>query len=107
VLSVIAVVIPLLATRKHLNIIFDAIILSRIMYVSLSWSGLISVELVGRIDAFFRRMLGVLPDPICLSRIVKPGRLNFIWTSVEVAKLNTSTTACGEKRNCATAALRP
>jgi hypothetical protein len=43
-------------SRKHLNIVFDAIILSRIMCASRSsrsWSGLISLELVGRIDAFF------------------------------------------------------
>jgi hypothetical protein len=37
-------------SRKHLNTVFDVII---IMYASRSWSGLISLELVGRIDAFF------------------------------------------------------
>jgi hypothetical protein len=40
-------------SRKQLNIVFDAIILSRIMYASQSWSGFISHELIGRIDGFF------------------------------------------------------
>ena len=43
-------------SKSQLNIVFDAIILSRIMYASQSWSGFVSHELVGRIDAFFRRM---------------------------------------------------
>ena len=41
---------------NQLNIIFDAIILSRITYGVCAWSGFLSVELIGRIDAFFRRM---------------------------------------------------
>ena len=43
-------------SKSQLNIVFDAIILSRIMYASQSWSGFVSHELVGRIDAFLRRM---------------------------------------------------
>ena len=41
---------------NQLNIVFDAIILSRITYGVCAWSGFLSVELIGRIDAFFRRM---------------------------------------------------
>jgi hypothetical protein len=43
-------------TANQLNIVFDAIILSRIMYGVSAWSGFLSVELIGRIDAFFKRM---------------------------------------------------
>jgi len=43
-------------TTNQLNIVFDAIILSRIMYGVCAWSGFLSVELIGRIDAFLRRM---------------------------------------------------
>jgi hypothetical protein len=43
-------------SSAQLNIVFDAIILSRIMYASQSWSGFVSSELAGRIDSFFRRM---------------------------------------------------
>jgi hypothetical protein len=43
-------------SSAQLNIVFDAIILSRIMYASQSWSGFVSSELAGRIDAYFRRM---------------------------------------------------
>ena len=39
-----------------MNIAFDAIILSRITYGVCAWSGFLSIELIGRIDAFFRRM---------------------------------------------------
>jgi hypothetical protein len=42
--------------RKQLNIVFDAIILSRIMYAVCAWSSFLSQELKGRIDAFLRRM---------------------------------------------------
>ena len=44
----------LMASR--LNSVFDAIILSRITYGVCAWSGFLSFELIGRIDAFFRRM---------------------------------------------------
>jgi hypothetical protein len=57
-------------SRKHLNIVFDAIILSRIMYASQSWSGLISLKLVGRINAFFRRLFRYGFCQTQLSRIV-------------------------------------
>jgi hypothetical protein len=40
----------------QLNIVFDAVSLSRIMYASQSWSGFVSCELADRIDASFRRM---------------------------------------------------
>jgi hypothetical protein len=43
-------------SSAQLNIVFDAIILSRIMYASHSWSGFVSSELAGRIDAYLRRM---------------------------------------------------
>jgi len=43
-------------TANQLNIVFDAIILSRITYGVCAWSGFLSNELIGRIDAFFRRM---------------------------------------------------
>jgi hypothetical protein len=43
-------------TANKLNIVFDAIILSRIAYGVCAWSGFLSNELIGRIDAFFRRM---------------------------------------------------
>ena len=43
-------------TAYQLNFVFDANILSRITYGVCAWSGFSSVELVGRIDAFFRRM---------------------------------------------------
>jgi Reverse transcriptase (RNA-dependent DNA polymerase) len=43
-------------TANHLNVVFDAIILSRITYGVCAWSGFLSFELIGRIDAFFRRM---------------------------------------------------
>jgi hypothetical protein len=43
-------------TRKQLNIVYDAIIISRIMYASQSWSGFLSRDLVGRINGFFLRM---------------------------------------------------
>jgi hypothetical protein len=43
-------------TANQLNIVFDAIILSRITYGVCAWSGFLSTELIGRIDAFLRRM---------------------------------------------------
>lgn len=43
-------------TINQLNIVFDAIILSRITYGVCAWSGFLSSELIGRIDAFLRRM---------------------------------------------------
>lgn len=43
-------------TRKQLNIVYDAIIISRIMYASQSWSGFLSRDLIGRINGFFLRM---------------------------------------------------
>ena len=39
-------------TANQLNIVFDAIILSRITYGVCAWSGFSSVELSGRTDAF-------------------------------------------------------
>jgi hypothetical protein len=42
--------------RKQVNIVFDAVILSRIMYAVCAWSSFLSLELKGRIDAFLRRM---------------------------------------------------
>ena len=41
---------------KLLDIVFIAIILSRIMYASQAWSGHLSAASIGRIDAFLRRM---------------------------------------------------
>ena len=43
-------------TLNQLNVVFDAIILSRITYGVCAWSGFLSMELIGRIDAFFKRM---------------------------------------------------
>ena len=43
-------------SANQLNIVFDAIIRSRITYGVCAWSGFLSDELIGRIDAFFRRM---------------------------------------------------
>ena len=41
---------------KQLSIVFEAIILSRIMYAVCAWSSFLTQELKGRIDAFLRRM---------------------------------------------------
>jgi hypothetical protein len=41
---------------EQLTIIFDAIVLSRIMYASPAWAGVLPRDLIGRIDGFFRRM---------------------------------------------------
>ena len=43
---------------KHLNAVFDAIVLSRItyMYSICAWYGFLSRELIGRFDAFLKRM---------------------------------------------------
>ena len=41
---------------KQLSIIFDAVILSRIMYASSAWCGFLSRELSGRLDGFLKRM---------------------------------------------------
>jgi len=41
-------------SNKQFNTVFDAIILSRLRYAA--WSGFLSKELEGRIDAFLRRM---------------------------------------------------
>ena len=43
-------------TISQLNIVFDAVILSRITYGVCAWSEFLSVEIIGRIDAFLRRM---------------------------------------------------
>jgi len=43
-------------STNQLNIVFDAIIMSRITYGVCAWSGFLSAELIGRIDAFLRRM---------------------------------------------------
>jgi len=43
-------------STNQLNIVFDAIILSRITHGVCAWSGFLSAELIGRIDAFLRRM---------------------------------------------------
>jgi hypothetical protein len=42
--------------HKQLSIVFDAVILSRIMYAVCAWSSFLSQEHKGRIDAFLRRM---------------------------------------------------
>jgi hypothetical protein len=41
---------------KQLNTVFDAVILSRITYAVCAWSGFLTNEQKGRIDAFLRRM---------------------------------------------------
>jgi hypothetical protein len=46
-------------TANHLNSVFDAIILWRTTYGVCAWSGFSSFELIGRIDAFFRRLPSV------------------------------------------------
>jgi hypothetical protein len=43
-------------TANHLNIVFDAINMSRITCGLCAWSGFLSFELIGRVDAFFRHM---------------------------------------------------
>ena len=43
-------------SKKHLGIVFEAIILSRIRYGLPAWAGFITKELEGQIDAFLRRM---------------------------------------------------
>jgi hypothetical protein len=43
---------------NHVNSVFYAIILPRIIYGVCAWSGLLSVELIERIDAFFVVRLG-------------------------------------------------
>ena len=43
-------------SRQQLNIVFEAIILSRLRYALPAWAGFLTKELVGRIDAFLRRM---------------------------------------------------
>jgi len=39
----------------HLNTIFDALVLSRLRYVILAWSGFLSAELKGNINSFLKR----------------------------------------------------
>ena len=41
-------------TIKQLTIVFDGIILSRLMYASQAWSGFLSQELIYRIDVFYK-----------------------------------------------------
>ena len=41
---------------KHLNAVFDAIVLSRITYCICAWYSFLSRELNGRFDAFLKRM---------------------------------------------------
>ena len=43
-------------SKRHLSIVFDAIILSRLRYSLPAWAGFLTKELEGRIDAFLRRM---------------------------------------------------
>jgi hypothetical protein len=43
-------------SKKHLSIVFEAIILCRLRYSLPAWAGFITKELEGRIDAFLRRM---------------------------------------------------
>jgi hypothetical protein len=43
-------------STEQLTMVFEALVLSRLMYASQSWSGFLTQELVGRIDAFLRRM---------------------------------------------------
>jgi len=43
-------------STNQLNIVSDAIILSRITYGVCAWTVFLSAELIGRIDAFLRRM---------------------------------------------------
>jgi hypothetical protein len=43
-------------SKKQLNTVFDAIIVSRLRYALPAWGGFLSKELEGRIDAFLRRM---------------------------------------------------
>jgi hypothetical protein len=43
-------------SRKQLNIIFEAIIVSRLRYALPAWAGFLTKNSVGRIDAFLRRM---------------------------------------------------
>jgi hypothetical protein len=41
---------------EQLIMAFEALVLSRLMYASQSWVGFLTQELVGRIDAFLRRL---------------------------------------------------
>lgn len=43
-------------STEQLTMAFEALILSRLMYASQSWAGFLTQDLVGRIDAFLRRM---------------------------------------------------
>jgi hypothetical protein len=43
-------------STEQLTMVFEALVLSRLMYASQSWAGFLTQELVGRIDAFLRRM---------------------------------------------------
>ena len=41
---------------KHLHVVFNAIVLSRITYCICAWYGFLSREHIGRFDAFLKRM---------------------------------------------------
>ena len=41
--------------RHHLNIVFDALVLSRLRYAIPAWSGFLSVELKSQVNSFLKR----------------------------------------------------
>ena len=59
-------------SRQQLNIVFEAIILSRLRYALPAWAGFLTKELVGRIDAFLRRMFlyGYCSQPYSVLEII-------------------------------------
>jgi len=42
-------------SRHHLNIVFDALVLSRLWYAIPAWSGFLSVELKSQVNSFLKR----------------------------------------------------
>jgi len=41
--------------RPQLNIVFDALVLSKLLYAVPVWSGFMSVELTGQVNSFLKR----------------------------------------------------
>jgi hypothetical protein len=69
---------------KQLNTVFDAIILSRITYAVSAWSGFLTSNLRGRIDAFLRRMYknGFCSNLINFQEIVNSYDLSLYRTMI-------------------------
>ena len=60
-----------LCSVKHLNTVFQALIVSRLLYALPSWGCFLTAELSGKIDAFFRRAhrYGLAADTLTVSEL--------------------------------------